>query len=88
MPWRLSTFSLAFALTILEIDIWGFAAIAAFVLVISASVVSIQYGRLVADHCAVVAAYTTASAEGEHAIESVVEETDPSFLTRLKNESR
>ena len=36
---------------------------------------------------AVAAAYTTASAEGKHVIESVVEETDPSLLTRLKNES-
>jgi len=51
-------FSLAFALTILlaivvvrrlEIDIWGLAAIAAIVLVISASIVWIQYGRLAAD---------------------------------------
>jgi len=37
---------------------------------------------------AVIAAYATASAEGKHVIESVVEETDPSFLTRLKNERR
>jgi len=37
---------------------------------------------------AVLAAYATASAEGKHVIESVVEETDPSFLTRLKNERR
>jgi hypothetical protein len=35
---------------------------------------------------AVIAAYATASAEGKHVIETVVEETDPSFLTRLKNE--
>jgi len=33
---------------------------------------------------AVAAAYATASAEGKHVIERVVEETDPSFLTRLK----
>ena len=37
---------------------------------------------------AVIAAYATASAEGKHVIESVVEETDSSFLTRLKNERR
>jgi hypothetical protein len=36
---------------------------------------------------AVVAAYATASAEGKHIIESVLEEADPSFLTRLKKES-
>jgi hypothetical protein len=51
-------FSLAFALTLLlaivlirrlEIDNWGAAAIAAFVLVVSASIVWIQYGRLAAD---------------------------------------
>jgi pyrroline-5-carboxylate reductase len=36
---------------------------------------------------AVLAAYATASAEGQHVIESVVGETDPSFLTRLKDES-
>jgi hypothetical protein len=35
---------------------------------------------------AVIAAYATASAEGKHVIESVVEETDPSFLMRLKND--
>jgi hypothetical protein len=35
-------------------------------------------------HTAVIAAYATASAEGKHVIETVVEETDPSFLTRLK----
>jgi hypothetical protein len=37
---------------------------------------------------AVIAAYATASAEGRHLIESVIEEADPSFLTRLKKESR
>ena len=37
---------------------------------------------------AVLAAYATASAEGKHVIESVVYETDPSFLTRLKNQHR
>jgi hypothetical protein len=61
-------FSLAFALTILlaivvvrrlEIDIWGLAAIAAFVLVISASIVWIQYGRLAADPITAYAEDTT-----------------------------
>jgi len=61
-------FSLAFALTILlaivvvrrlEIDIWGLAAIAAIVLVISASIVWIQYGRLVADPITAYAEDTT-----------------------------
>jgi hypothetical protein len=37
---------------------------------------------------AVLSAYATASAEGKYVIESVVEATDPSFLTRLKNERR
>jgi hypothetical protein len=36
---------------------------------------------------AVIAAYATASAEGKRLIESVVGETDPSFLTRLKDEN-
>ena len=35
-------------------------------------------------HPAVVAAYATASAEGKHLIESVVQETDPSFLMQLQ----
>jgi len=61
-------FSLAFTLTILlaivvvrrlEIDIWGLAAIAAFVLVISASIVWIQYGRLAADPITAYAEDTT-----------------------------
>jgi hypothetical protein len=61
-------FSLAFALTILlaivvvrlvEIDIWGLAAIAAIVLVVSASIVWIQYGRLVADPITAYAEDTT-----------------------------
>jgi hypothetical protein len=33
---------------------------------------------------AVLAAYTTASAEGKHLIESVVQETDPAFLMQLQ----
>jgi hypothetical protein len=36
----------------------------------------------------ITAAYATASDEGKHVVESVVEATDPSFLTRLKNERR
>ena len=61
-------FSLAFALTILlaivvvrrlEIDIWGLAAIAAFLLVISTSIVWMQYGRLVADPITAYAEDTT-----------------------------
>jgi hypothetical protein len=61
-------FSLAFALTILlaivvvrrlEIDIWGLGAIAAIVLVISASIVWIHYGRLAADPITAYAEDTT-----------------------------
>jgi hypothetical protein len=61
-------FSLAFALTILlaivlirrlEIDNWGAAAIAAFVLAISASIVWVQFGRLVADPITAYAEDTT-----------------------------
>jgi hypothetical protein len=33
---------------------------------------------------AVIAAYATASAEGKHLIESVIQEADPAFLMRLK----
>ena len=36
---------------------------------------------------AVVAAYATASAEGKHLIESVVQETDPSFLMQLQKKA-
>ena len=36
---------------------------------------------------AIIAAYATASAEAKHVIKRVVEETDPAFLTRLKDES-
>jgi hypothetical protein len=36
---------------------------------------------------AVVAAYATASAEGKHFIESVVQETDPSFLMQLQKKA-
>ena len=43
----------------LEIDIWGLAAIAAIVLVISASIVWIQYGRLAADPITAYAEDTT-----------------------------
>jgi len=38
-------------------------------------------------HPAVVAAYATASAEGKHLIESVVQETDPSFLMQLQKKA-
>ena len=36
---------------------------------------------------AVLAAYTTASAEGKHLIESVAQEADPSFLVRLQKKA-
>jgi hypothetical protein len=36
---------------------------------------------------AVIAAYATASAEGKHLIESVVQETDPAFLVQLLKET-
>jgi hypothetical protein len=38
-------------------------------------------------HPAVVAAYATASAEGKHLIESVIQETDPSFLMELQKKT-